>query len=134
VAGCSFTSKEQHSRAKKDLSSAIISCAPIYAIQIVINAGGMCDPVVELRLRSASILAKILRLELIYEPDAVENMREVVRREQRCCAFLSFSIHENQDFVRVVIRVPPEARELARMVFEFFLGKAAIVPGLRRRC
>ncbi len=74
-----------------------------------------------------------LRLELIYKPDAVENMREMVRREQRCCAFLSFSIHENQDVVRVVIRVPPEARELARMVFESFLGKAAIVPGIRRR-
>ncbi len=58
-----------------------------------------------------------LQLELVYAVHAVEKVREMVQREQQCCAFLSFAIHEEQDFVKVIIQVPEAAREVADMVF-----------------
>ena len=35
-----------------------------------------------------------LVLELSYAPDARERVRELVRNERRCCAFLGFELHE----------------------------------------
>lgn len=67
-----------------------------------------------------------LRLELTYAPEALEQVREMVRREQQCCAFLTFDMHEEQDVVRVIIHVPEAAREVAEIVFESFRAKAPI--------
>ncbi len=65
-----------------------------------------------------------LRLELIYWPAAIEKVREMVQREQRCCAFLSFAIRQEQSVVKVLIQVPEGKREIAETVFESFLAKA----------
>lgn len=61
-----------------------------------------------------------LRLELVYAAGAAERVRELVRREQKCCAFLSFTIREGQDAVRLSVEAPERAREAADLLFEQF--------------
>lgn len=67
-----------------------------------------------------------LQLELIYASDAAERVREMVRHERQCCAFLNFSIHESRDFVAVTVEVPENGREIAEIVFESFLARGSI--------
>jgi hypothetical protein len=52
-----------------------------------------------------------LVLELRYDPAAADRVRELVRREQRCCAFLAFAVEETTDAVVLRITAPPEARD-----------------------
>lgn len=66
-----------------------------------------------------------LRLELAYEPAARQRVREMVRREQECCAFLSFELHEDDDGVRVAIIAPDDAREAASALFEEFTTRTS---------
>lgn len=66
-----------------------------------------------------------LRLELVYAPEAREPVREMVRREEACCVFLSFEVVEEQDALRVVISAPEAAREAAKTLFERFRSKPA---------
>ncbi len=66
-----------------------------------------------------------LRLELVYEPAARERVREMVRREQECCAFLSFELHEDADRVRLAIIAPDDAREAAAALFEEFTTRTS---------
>ena len=63
-----------------------------------------------------------LQIELIYASDAAVRVREMVRRERQCCAFLSFTLQESQDSVAVTIEVPENGREIAEIVFESFLA------------
>jgi hypothetical protein len=61
-----------------------------------------------------------LRLELTYAPEAAERVREMVRRERECCAFLDFKLQKEADAVRLTIVAPEGAREAAEMLFEPF--------------
>jgi hypothetical protein len=61
-----------------------------------------------------------LRLVLTYAREAGERVREMVRREQECCSFLSFDLREDADAVRLTIVAPEEAREAATLLFEPF--------------
>jgi len=70
-----------------------------------------------------------LRLELSYAPEARDRVRELVRREQECCAFLRFELHEDQDAVRVIVSAPEAARDAAAMPFEPFRSKEASRTG-----
>jgi hypothetical protein len=45
-----------------------------------------------------------LRLELTYAPHAIQDVRELVRREQHCCAFLDFDLRQDDDAIRLVGR------------------------------
>ena len=38
-----------------------------------------------------------LTLRLRYAPEAVQHVRNLMRQEQACCAFLSFEMHEQPD-------------------------------------
>lgn len=60
------------------------------------------------------------RLELTYVPDAVDRVSEMVRREQQCCAFLSFTLHREAERIRVVIEAPEAAADSLDAVFEPF--------------
>lgn len=75
-----------------------------------------------------------LQLELIYAFRAAERVREMVRRERECCAFLNFTLHESPDFMAVTIEVPESGREIAEIVFESFLGgvQSTSFPGPRQ--
>lgn len=68
-----------------------------------------------------------LQLELVYASGAAERVREMVRHERQCCAFLNFSLHESPDFVALTIEVPERAREVAEIVFESFLAGGSAV-------
>jgi hypothetical protein len=62
-----------------------------------------------------------LTLRLRYAPQAVQHVRNLMRQEQACCAFLSFEIHEQPDAVTLTIRAPEPARAAIDAIFEPFL-------------
>jgi hypothetical protein len=69
-----------------------------------------------------------LVLELNYAPEARERVREMVRNEQRCCAFLGFQLHEDANEIRLTITAPETAREAADTLFEQFIANAPAPP------
>lgn len=68
-----------------------------------------------------------LRLALTYAPEARDRVEELMRREQECCAFLDFALHEERDGLRLTITAPERARDAADDVFALFLPGAAPV-------
>jgi hypothetical protein len=62
-----------------------------------------------------------LVLTLRYLRDAASRVREMVRKEQACCAFLTFETHEYPDELRVRIRAPENARSVVDAIFESFI-------------
>ena len=79
-------------------------------------------------------------LELRYATEVAGRVREMVRKEEECCAFLAFELTEGEDEVRLTITAPERAREVADQLFEQFVPSpmpsrsAAVVPvgGLSR--
>jgi hypothetical protein len=63
-----------------------------------------------------------LALRLLYAPQAVQEVRQLMRQEQACCAFLTFEMHEDPDAVTLTIKAPEEARSMADALFEAFLA------------
>lgn len=61
-----------------------------------------------------------LELTLRYAPETVARVRELVRREQACCGFLTFELEESPEEVRVTIRAPEAARPAADTIFALF--------------
>ena len=70
-----------------------------------------------------------LELELVYAPNALERVREMVRKEQECCAFLTFDVDERPDGIRLTIKAPEQAREAADTLFAPFLPSAEAPDG-----
>ncbi len=58
-----------------------------------------------------------LTLYLVYRPEAEEDVRDMVRKEQDCCAFLRFDLSVANDAVHLLITAPEAAREAADMLF-----------------
>ena len=67
-----------------------------------------------------------LRLELTYAPAVASRVREMVAKEQECCAFLGFEVTETGDDVRLAITAPEGAREVADALFEPFVQSGAL--------
>ena len=65
-----------------------------------------------------------LVLELSYALEARERVREMVRNEQACCAFLAFELHETGNEIRLTVTAPEKAREAADTLFEQFVANA----------
>ena len=65
-----------------------------------------------------------LRLELRYAPNVGRRVREMVDKEQQCCAFLNFDVSETDEDVRLTITAPERAREVADAIFEQFVPAA----------
>jgi hypothetical protein len=74
-----------------------------------------------------------LVLELRYAPEAAARVREMVRREQVCCAFLTFDLRESPQEVRLVICAPEEARGALDTIFDQFLTGGAGHAGTPER-
>jgi hypothetical protein len=70
-------------------------------------------------LRGAS--REDLRLDLSYASEVASRVREMVRLEQECCAFLTFELTETAEYVRLSIVAPERARDVADALFEQFL-------------
>jgi hypothetical protein len=66
-----------------------------------------------------------LRLELSYAPDVAIRVRQMVGKEQACCAFLDFELTETSEEVRLTITAPERAREVADALFEQFVPSGA---------
>jgi hypothetical protein len=67
-----------------------------------------------------------LTLRLRYAPQAVQQVGELMRQEQACCAFLTFEMHEQTDAVTLTIKAPEEARSMVDALFEAFLPPKAV--------
>jgi hypothetical protein len=65
-----------------------------------------------------------LTLHLRYAPEAASRVRDMVRKEHACCAFLTFEMHEHPDEVQLTIRAPEDARANANALFEPFIAAA----------
>ncbi|KPH05405.1 hypothetical protein AOG23_28285 [Rhizobium acidisoli] len=69
-------------------------------------------------LRQATRTA--LRLNLTYAPEALAEVRELMRMEQACCAFLTFDLTENATGVFVTITAPQAAAAAVDDLFAHF--------------
>jgi hypothetical protein len=65
-----------------------------------------------------------LELRLSYSANAAERVREMVRQERECCAFLAFALDEGPEETRLTITVPERARDAADLMFAQFLQPA----------
>jgi len=69
-----------------------------------------------------------LRLDLLYAPESRDRVLELIEREKACCAFLSFTLHDEPGQLRLVIQAPETARDGADAAFAPFRSKAAASP------
>ncbi len=72
-----------------------------------------------------------LVLTLRYDASAAHRVREMLRREQECCAFLSFAVNEAAGQIVVKVTAPEEARVAAETMFEQFVttsGNSSNIP------
>ena len=72
-----------------------------------------------------------LRLELRYAPHLANRVREMVGKEQGCCAFFDFEIAETDAGVRLTITAPERARAVADALFDQFVPAGLSSPGER---
>lgn len=83
-------------------------------------------------LNAASLRAERqdgLRLELTYAPEARDQVLELIRREQACCAFLSFALDEDPSGLRLTVEAPEAVRDGVDAVFEPFRSKVTAMSG-----
>ncbi|ANY81289.1 hypothetical protein BB934_26265 [Microvirga ossetica] len=66
-----------------------------------------------------------LSLHLTYGPEAADAVRELVRKEQTCCAFLRFEMREDATGVHLSVTAPERAREAADLLFAHFVPELA---------
>jgi hypothetical protein len=64
-----------------------------------------------------------LTLELRYASDVAVRVRDMVRKEQECCAFLAFELTETGEDVRLTITAPERARDVATELFDAFIAR-----------
>jgi hypothetical protein len=70
-------------------------------------------------LRSYEREGLVLRLR--YAATAADRVRDMVRRERECCAFLTFKLREEGEEIVVAISAPEEARVAAEAMFDQFI-------------
>lgn len=61
------------------------------------------------------------RLILTYDPQASAGVRTMIRREQKCCAFLRFELQEDETTLTLVITAPEETKDSLDTLFDPFL-------------
>jgi hypothetical protein len=66
-----------------------------------------------------------LTLTLTYAPEALDEVRDLVAKEQTCCAFLTFDLKSNASAVLLTITAPESAAEAADMLFDHFAPELA---------
>jgi len=97
-------------------------------IACTLTAGEYEDRLASIRALTRDALRRHERrglvMDLYYAPEAAERVREMVRKEQVCCAFLAFDVRPSEDEIRLTITAPESAREAADALFEQFLAGA----------
>ena len=69
-----------------------------------------------------------LTLRLRFASEAIRRVREMVRKEQACCGFLTFEIDERPDEAWLTITAPEAARAAADTLFAQFTPSARPLP------
>jgi hypothetical protein len=69
-----------------------------------------------------------MTLRLRFAPEAVQRIRDMVRKEQACCSFLTFEMDECPQEIRLTIRAPEAARAAADALFAQFTASAGPLP------
>ena len=64
-----------------------------------------------------------LVLHLRYDAKSADRVKEMVRREKQCCAFLRFDVRDEGDEVLLTITAPVEARVASETLFEQFVSR-----------
>jgi len=99
-------------------------------IACTLTAGEYKDRLASIRALTRDALRRHERrglvLDLYYAPEAAERVREMVRKEQVCCAFLTFVVRPAAEAIRVSITAPESSREAADTLFEQFLTGAPV--------
>jgi hypothetical protein len=102
-------------------------------IACTLTAGEYKDRLASIRALTLDALRRHERrglvLDLYYAPEAAERVREMVRKEQVCCAFLTFDVRHAAEEIRVSITAPQSSREAADALFEQFLAGAPAPSG-----
>lgn len=70
-----------------------------------------------------------VRLELTYAPEARDQVLDLIRREQECCAFLSFALDEDPSGLRLTVEAPEAVRDGVDTVFAPFRSKVTAASG-----
>ncbi len=60
-------------------------------------------------------------LILTYDPRVATHVREMVRREQECCAFLRFELNEGRNELMLVVTAREAARDVLDAIFDPFV-------------
>jgi hypothetical protein len=69
-----------------------------------------------------------LMLRLRFAPEAVQRIRDMVRKEQACCSSLTFEMDERPEEVWLTIRAPEAARAAVDALFAQFTVSAGPLP------
>ena len=69
-----------------------------------------------------------LTLRLRFAPEAVQHIRDMVRKEQACCGFLTFEMDERPQDIWLTIRAPEAARAAADELFAQFIASTGSLP------
>ncbi len=67
-----------------------------------------------------------LTLRLRFAPEAVHHIRDMVRKEQACCGFLTFEMDERPQDIWLTIRAPEAARAAADELFAQFASTGSL--------
>jgi hypothetical protein len=59
-------------------------------------------------------------VHLTYDPVAARRVRDLVQKEQLCCAFLRFEMREEESGFHLTITAPEEVHDTAEVLFENF--------------
>lgn len=73
-----------------------------------------------LRAALRAVEREPLKLHLTYASEATEKVREVVKVESACCAFLDFDLREAAHGVQLTITAPERAQGAAEVLFNQF--------------
>lgn len=66
-----------------------------------------------------------LSLKLVYAKGARADVQEMVKKEQACCAFLTFELKERLTDIQLTVIAPEDAREASETLFDQFSAKSA---------
>lgn len=99
------------------------------AIACTLGAGDFKERVAGIRaLASRSLRSshrKPLQLQLVYGPEALAEVEDLVAKESDCCSFLDFDLRHDSSAVRLTITAPVEALEATDELFAHFAPELA---------
>jgi len=105
-------------------SSADVAVSDDEPVACSLDVSSAKQRVAMMRDLSGRALRKVSRndlvLDLTYAPEVETEVRELVRAEQQCCAFLDFDLRRDEAGVHLRVTAPESARSAAEELFAQF--------------